>query len=57
MFVWLAFLICVILTFAAGVQLCRYGDIIADKTGGWASIVLFVVYVLNSYVLYLYGVE
>ena len=27
------------------------------KTVGWASIVLFVVYVLNSYVLYLYGVE
>jgi cation:H+ antiporter len=27
------------------------------RTVGWASIVLFVVYVLNSYVLYLYGVE
>lgn len=27
------------------------------KSVGWASIVLFVVYVLNSYVLYLYGVE
>lgn len=27
------------------------------KTVGWASIVLFVVYVLNTYVLYLYGVE
>lgn len=27
------------------------------KTVGWASIVLFVVYMLNTYVLYLYGVE
>jgi cation:H+ antiporter len=27
------------------------------RTVGWTSIVLFVVYVLNSYVLYLYGVE
>ena len=27
------------------------------KTIGWTSIVLFVVYVLNSYVVYLYGVE
>jgi cation:H+ antiporter len=27
------------------------------RTVGWASIMLFVVYVLNSYVLYLYGVE
>ena len=57
MFVWLAFLICVILIVVTGAQLCRHGEIIAVKTASWASIVLFVVYVLNSYVLYLYGVE
>ena len=27
------------------------------KTAGWTSIVLFLVYVLNTYVFYLYGVE
>ena len=43
MFVWLAFLICVILIVIAGTQLCRYGDIIADKTGlggTWIGLVM-----------------
>lgn len=33
MFAWWAFLICTILIVAAGVKLCHYGDVIADKTG------------------------
>jgi cation:H+ antiporter len=32
-FAWLAFLICLTLIVIAGVKLCHYGDIIAEKTG------------------------
>lgn len=43
MFAWLAFLICVILIVIAGVKLCRYGDILAEKTGlggTWIGLVM-----------------
>jgi cation:H+ antiporter len=42
-FAWSAFLICVILIVVAGVKLCRYGDIIAEKTGlggTWIGLVM-----------------
>ena len=43
MFAWSGFLICVALIVVAGVKLCRYGDIIADKTGlggTWIGLVM-----------------
>lgn len=43
MFAWLAFLVCVILIVVAGVKLCHYGDVIADKTGlggTWIGLVM-----------------
>lgn len=43
MFAWLAFTICVLLIVVAGVKLCRYGDIIANKTGlggTWIGLVM-----------------
>ena len=43
MFAWLAFAICVLLIVVAGVKLCHYGDIIADKTGlggTWIGLVM-----------------
>ena len=43
MFVWFAFAICVLLIVVGGVKLCRYGDIIADKTGlggTWIGLVM-----------------
>jgi len=32
-FTWSAFIVCVILITVAGIKLCHYGDVIADKTG------------------------
>lgn len=43
MFAWFAFAICVLLIVAAGVKLCHYGDIIADKTGlggTWVGLIM-----------------
>ncbi|WP_196799723.1 sodium:calcium antiporter [Thioalkalivibrio sulfidiphilus] len=41
--VWIQFLVCIVLIGVAGVQLTRYGDVIADKTGlggTWIGLVL-----------------
>ena len=43
MWVWLQFGICVLLIGAAGSRLCRYGDVIAEKTGlsgTWIGVVM-----------------
>lgn len=43
MFAWSEFLICAALIVLAGIKLCRYGDIIADKTGlggTWIGLVM-----------------
>jgi cation:H+ antiporter len=42
-FAWSAFIVCVILIVVAGVKLCRYGDILAEKTGlggTWIGLVM-----------------
>ncbi len=41
--IWLAFAVCLAVIGFAGVKLCRYGDVIAEKTGmggGWVGLVL-----------------
>ncbi len=41
--IWLEFTLCVLCIGAAGVSLCRYGDVIADKTGisgNWIGLIL-----------------
>lgn len=42
-FIWLALAVCLVVIGAAGVQLSRYGDIIAEKSGlsrGWVGMIL-----------------
>ena len=56
--IWLQFALCVPLIGYAGYQLSRYGDAIAQRTGlsgSWVGLGVLAMYLLNTYILYLYG--
>lgn len=57
--VWLSLFASLAVIGVAGARLSRYGDIIAEKCGmsrGWVRLVLLlVIYLLNTWFLYLHG--